>query len=237
MGLVAKDTSSGNFKKVPPGAYIGRCISVIDMGTQRTSGQFGEKMVHKVQLRWELFGEDSNGEPLTVEFQGKSMPMTISKSYTMSLHEKAGLRKDIQSWRGKDFTEDEAKGFDISKLLGHYCMVNVTQSESGGKTYSNVAGLTPVPSALKNAKPTGVHETVMFDLDNIDMEVFDSFHEKLQQAIQSSPEWIAKHQKYASPTQGAKEPELEEDDIPFISCAFQFDTLTSKAKRMQGYDY
>jgi hypothetical protein len=237
MGLVAKDTSSGNFKKVPPGAYIGRCISVIDLGTQKTVGQFGEKAQHKIQLRWELFGDDDSGEPLTVTFNGKTMPMTVSKSYTMSLHEKASLRKDLQSWRGKDFTEDEAKGFDISKLLGQYCMVNVTHSESNGKTYSNVAGLTPVPSALKASKPEGVHELVQFDLDNIDMEVFDTFHEKLQQTIQSSPEWIAKQQKPAPKTQAAKEPELEEDDIPFISCAFQFDNLTSKAKRMQGYDY
>jgi hypothetical protein len=215
MGLVAKDTSNGgNFKKVPTGAYIGRCISVIDLGTQKTSGQFGEKSVHKVQLRWELFGEDASGEPLTVEFQGKSMPMTISKSYTMSLHEKAGLRKDLQAWRGKDFTEEEAKGFDISKLLGQYCMVNVTHSESGGKTYANVAGLTPVPSALKNAKPQGVHETVMFDLDNIDMEVFDSFHEKLQQTIQSSPEWQAK-QRHTEPAKQMATADVEEDDIPF----------------------
>jgi hypothetical protein len=215
MGLVAKDTSTGNFKKVPPGAYIGRCISVIDLGTQRTSGQFGEKMVHKVQLRWELFGEDQNGEPLTVEFGGKTMPMTIAKSYTMSLHEKAGLRKDLQAWRGKDFTEEEAKGFDISKLLGQYCMVNVTQSESGGKTYANVAGLTPIPSALKNSKPAGVHDTVMFDLDNIDMEVFESFHEKLQESIRNSPEWIAKQRHTETLQKQVATVDAEEDDIPF----------------------
>ena len=190
MAFIATDSGgNGNFKRVPPGAYIGRCYSLIDLGTQLSTGQYGEKLQHKIRIGWELFGEDENGEPLTVEVDGHTMPMTISKSYTVSLHEKAGLRKDLAAWRGRDFTEEEAKGFDVQKLLGVYCMVNVTSSETNGKTYSNVAGLTPLPGALKNSKPAPVHEIVVFDLDAPDMKVFDSFHEKLQEAIKKSPEW------------------------------------------------
>jgi hypothetical protein len=189
MGFVASDSGGGNFKRVPAGVHIGRCYSLIDLGTQLSSGQYGEKLQHKIRVAWELFGEDENGEPLTVEFDGQVMPMTISKSYTLSLSEKASLRKDLQSWRGREFTDEEAKGFDISKLLGAYCMVNVTTSETNGKTYSNVANLTPLPTALKNSKPAGVHANLMFDLDNPDWEVFNSFHEKLRDAIKRSPEY------------------------------------------------
>lgn len=189
MGFIASDSGGGNFKRVPAGAYIGRCYSLIDLGTQLSSGQYGDKMQHKLRIGWELFGEDENGNPLTIEVDGKEMPMTISKSYTVSLHEKAGLRKDLAAWRGKDFTDEEAKAFDVSKLIGAYCMVNVTTSESNGKTYSNVAGLTPLPGALKNAKPAPVHAPQVFDLDNPDMKVFATFHEKLQEAIKRSPEW------------------------------------------------
>lgn len=189
MGFVAKDSGGGDFKKVPPGAYIGRCYSLIDLGTQLSTGQYGEKMQHKIRIAWELFGEDENGQPLTMMVDGKEMPMTISKSYTMSLHEKSALRKDLAAWRGKDFTDEEAKGFDVSKLIGAYCMVNATTSETNGKTYTNVAGLTPLPGALKNAKPAPVHANLMFDLDNPDMAVFNGFHEKLQEAIKRSPEW------------------------------------------------
>jgi hypothetical protein len=191
MAFIAKDSGGGDFKKVPPGAYIGRCYSLIDLGTQLSSGQYGEKMQHKIRIGWELFGEDEQGSPLTVTVDGKEMPMTISKSYTVSLHEKAGLRKDLAAWRGRDFTDEEAKAFDVSKLLGAYCMVNCTQSETNGKTYTNVAGLTPLPGALKNAKPAAVHEQVVFDLDAPDMKVFATFHEKLQEAIKKSPEWAA----------------------------------------------
>lgn len=217
MAFIAKDSGGGDFKRVPPGAYIGRCYSLIDLGTQLTSGQFGEKMQHKIRVAWELFGEDEQGQPLTISIDGIDMPMTISKSYTVSLHEKAALRRDLAAWRGRDFTDEEAKGFDVSKLLGAYCMVNATQTENNGKTFVNVAGLTPLPGALKNAKPDPVHENFMFDLDAPDMKIFATFHEKLQEAIKKAPEWRTWEKKIstAHPAQassGFEDPDL---DIPF----------------------
>ena len=213
MAFIATDSGGGNFKRVPSGAYIGRCYSLIDLGTQLTSGQYGEKLQHKIQIAWELFGEDEQGNSLTVDVDGKEMPMTIKKSYTVSLHEKAGLRKDLAAWRGRDFTDEEAKAFDVSKLLGAYCMVNVTTSESNGKTYSNVAGLTPLPGALKNAKPAAVHANQVFDLDNPDMKLFNSFHEKLQEAIKRSPEWAIKHGKQAPGSTGSGFEDMPSDEF------------------------
>lgn len=213
MAFIATDSGGGNFKRVPPGAYIGRCYSLIDLGTQFTSGQYGEKMQHKLRIGWELFGEDEDGNALTIDVDGKEMPMTISKSYTVSLNEKAVLRKDLAAWRGRDFTEDEAKAFDVSKLLDAYCMVNVTQSETNGKTYSNVAGVTPIPGALKNAKPAAVHKIIKFDLDAPDMAVFETFHEKLQEAIKKSPEWAQLHRKGSHTN--SDYPDMETEDTPF----------------------
>jgi len=189
MGFVASDNGGGDFKKVPQGVHMARCYSLIDLGTQLTHGQYGDREQHKIRIAWELYGEDDNGEALVVERDGKVMPMTISKSYTLSLSEKSNLRKDLQSWRGRAFTDEEAKGFDISKLLNAYCMINVTHSETNGKTYANVASITPIPSALKNSKPEPIHETVVFDLDNPDWDLFNSFHDKLKDANKSSPEF------------------------------------------------
>lgn len=207
MGFIASDSGGGNFKRVPSGVHVGRCYSLIDLGTQLTTGQYGEKLQHKIRVAWELFGEDEDGKPLTVEFDGKEMPMTISKSYTLSLSEKASLRKDLQSWRGREFTDEEAKGFDISKLIGAYCMVNVTTSETNGKTYSNVANLTPLPTALKASKPLPVHEAVTFDLDKPDWATFDKFHDKLKDAIKRSPEYAqaAGHGSGQTPAGGYSE--------------------------------
>jgi hypothetical protein len=210
MGFVAKESTGGNFKRVPSGAFIGRCIQLIDLGTQETVFQGEAKAAHKIRVVWELFGEDTDGSPLTVQVDGRDMPLTISKNYTVSLHEKASLRKDLAAWRGRDFTPEEAKAFDVSKLLGSFCMVNVTESDgANGKTYSNVAGLTPLPGALKNNKPAGVHQLSQFDLDNPDMALFETFHEKLQDQIRSAPEWSrAAHRQVETASVG-------DDDIPF----------------------
>jgi len=195
MGFIASDSGGGSFKRVPAGVFIGRCYSLIDLGTQLTDGQYGQKQQHKIRISWELFGDDDQGNPLTVDVEGVEMPMTISKSYTVSLHEKAAMRRDLAAWRGRDFTEEEAKAFDVSKLIGVYCMLNVTTSETNSKTYSNVAGITPLPGALKNAKPNPVHSHIIFNLDNPDIAVFSSFHEKLQETIRKSPEWLAANSK------------------------------------------
>ena len=212
MGFVAKDSTGGNFKRVPSGAFIGRCIQLIDLGTQEGVFKGEIKVNHKIRVVWELFCEDVDGSPLTIKIDGRDMPLTIAKNYTVSLHEKASLRKDLAAWRGRDFTPDEARAFDVSKLLGSFCMVNVTESDgANGKTYSNVAGLTPLPGALKNSKPIGVHALSQFDLDNPDMAMFESFHEKLQDQIRSAPEWQrAAHRQLETADAGGSD-----DDIPF----------------------
>lgn len=210
MGFIATDTGgAGNFKRVPAGVFIGRCYSLIDLGTQASSGQFGEKKQHKIRIGWELFGEDEGGNQLTVISGGREMPMTINKIYTISLHEKAALRRDLTAWRGKDFSENEVKAFDVSNMVGEWCMVNVTTSETNGKIYSNVGGLTPLPGALKNSKPNPVHEHVVFDLDAPDMTVFAGFHSKLQEIIMRSPEW-----EVVAANQSSQEAD-EDGEIPY----------------------
>lgn len=220
MAFIAKDSGGGgDFKKVPPGVYIGRCYSLVDLGTQTSTFEGEEKIAHKIRIAWELFGEDDNGVPLTVLVDGHEMPLVVSKNYTLSLHEKAGLRKELAAWRGKDFTEDEAKGFDVSKLMGAYCMINITHRESAGKSYTNVSSVTPLPGALKNAKPAPVHGNVTFDLDAPDMKVFQGFYAHLQETIKKSPEWQARMggdlpSRQATQQEGEFHPS-DDDEIPF----------------------
>lgn len=194
MGFIATDAGGGkDFKIVPSGVFIGRCYELIDLGTQTNeTGQFAGNSAHKIKIGFELFGEDEEGQPLTIEVNGKEMPMTITKDYTVSLHEKSNLRKELAAWRGKDFTEEEAKGFDVSRLIGVYAMINVThKTNAQGKTRANISGISPLPSALKNSKPAPVHANRIFNLDNPDMEMFDTFYEYLQETIKKSPEWKA----------------------------------------------
>lgn len=211
MGFIARGGGQP-FKQVPPGNFVARCYSLIDLGTQ-TSERFGNS-AHKIRISWEVFGEDEAGQPLTIERDGRQMPMTVSSEYTLSLNDKALLRKVLASWRGKDFTADEAKGFDISKLLGAYCLLNVTNSEgANGKTYANVSGVTPLPKAMSASKPAGVHPLQQFDLDNPDMDLFESLPQFVKDKIESSPEWGANTKTRQPATAGGMDD--IDDDVPF----------------------
>jgi len=189
MGFIAKDKGNADFKRIPPGSYIARCYLLVDMGEQLSDGKFGQSVQHKIRLGWEVFGEDETGAPLTVEYEGVQRQMTIGKTYTLSLNEKAGLRKDLTSWRGRDFSPEELEGFDITNILNVYCMLNITTSEKDGKTYTNISAITPLPSALKNAKPAPDHEVVTFNLDEPDWATFETLPEWLSDTIKKSPQY------------------------------------------------
>ena len=78
MGLKASDSGGGNFRPVPPGSYVARCISVIDLGTQVSNGKFGEKAAHKARLSWEVFGDDDDGQ--RCEINGLTMIYQVGEA-------------------------------------------------------------------------------------------------------------------------------------------------------------
>lgn len=216
MGFIATATG-GNFKTTPAGVFVGRCYELIDLGTQTNeTGQFAGTSAHKIKIGFELFGDDEEGNPMTIDVNGKQMPLCISKDYTLSMHEKANLRKELGAWRGKQFASDEeALGFDITKLLGAYAMVNVThKTNTQGKTRANISGLSPLPSALKANKPAPVHANRLFNLDSPDMEMFATFYEYLQETIKKSPEWkkLMGANMDSEPVGGNAQ---DDEDIPF----------------------
>lgn len=186
MALVAMQSGGGDFKPVPAGMFLARCFRIIDLGTQRGEWKGKEKWSRKVLIQWELYGEDEDGNALVTD---DGRPMSISKRYTLSLGENAQLRSDLKSWRGKDFTLEELAGFDISKVLGAPCMLNVSHAEKDGRTYTNVASITPVPKAMRAAIPKPINAQVLFDVSEPDMEVLAGLSDKLQETIKGCKEW------------------------------------------------
>src|SRR5208337_1405024 len=74
------------------------------------------------------------------------------KRYTLSLHEKAALRKDLESWRGRTFTEEELKGFDVENVLDVPCLLNVIHNGTSGTVYANVSGIMKLPKSMQPIK-------------------------------------------------------------------------------------
>lgn len=214
---VSASSGGGNFVQVPPGMHLARCYRIIDLGTQKTTYKGTEKMSPKVLFQFEVHSENDEGEPLLTP-EGK--PLSISKQYTLSLNENAILRHDLQSWRGRAFTEEELKSFDLQNVLGQWCMLSVVHSQVQDKTYANVENVNPVPAAIKkNGLPEGANSTVLFSIRSADMEVFETLSENIQNKIKAAPEWEAwKDAPAPTPKQESaksNDPADFEDDIPF----------------------
>ena len=215
MSLTASDTGGGSFTPVPPGMHRARCYRIVDTGTQRS--EYDKKVSHlqKVMIQFEVHGEDDAGNPLVTP---KGEPMSISKNFTLSLAEKATLRKDLQAWRGRDFTAEELRGFELKNVLGAWCMIAVAKSlGNNGKEYTNIMSINPVPVTIKKAGlPEGFNKLNMFVISDPDMELFESFGKNLKEKIMNSPEWRARDQQPA-PKPGAQGSGFDDmdDDIPF----------------------
>lgn len=217
MGLTVKAGSSGTkFKQVDPGMHLARCYRVIDLGTQSTTWDNAPKYKKKIRLQFEVHGEDSQGQPLVTD---KGVPLSTSKDFTASLHEKSALRKELENWRSRAFTQDELDGFQLKNVLGAWAMISVVNEKGrDGNYYTNISSINPVPTSIKkNGLPEGVNELKLFDIDNPDMEMLESFGEKLQSKIKSTPEWIEKHggQESVSPAKSKSSFADMEEDIPF----------------------
>ena len=124
MPIIAKKPES-NFTPCPEGLHQACCVDVVDLGFVK--GPFGEK--HKVEIRWQTEMENPETQR---RFEVRSW-------FTLSLHEKASLRKTLEAWRGRKFTETELQGFDLEKLLGVNCQVQVIHNiTDDGKVFDNV---------------------------------------------------------------------------------------------------
>jgi hypothetical protein len=198
------------YQPVPPGMHLARCYRIIDLGTQ-PSDRWGNKP--KLMMQWEVHSEDDAGNLLVTS---KGEPMTISKNYTVSLSENATLRKDLATWRGRDFTSDELKGFELGNVLGHWAMISVGNAMgNNGKEYTNITTINPVPPNIKKqGLPDGHNKTQMFVLNDPDMEIFESFSDGLKAKIEKSPEWQSRRVTHA-PRPVAGEKYDIDDDLPF----------------------
>ncbi len=184
MAIIATNTGGSSYEPIPSGSYPARCYSMVHLGTIEENILGVVKKLNKVRITWELPTElkvfkEENGE----------QPHVISKEFTLSLHEKATLRNFLKNWRGKDFTEDEAKAFDIEKLVGAPCMLNIThkKSKDGTKTYAEIGSVSTLPKGL--ACPAQINESFVWTYENFDIQKFNSLPDYLRNKMVNSDEY------------------------------------------------
>lgn len=139
MSLIVTDSGGGgDFVPISEGTHIARCVRVIDLGMQPGSAEYPDPK-HKVLLGWEVPGE-------VVVIDDVDMPALVQSRYTASLHPKAKLRADLESWRGRAFTAGELKGFELRGVLDAPCMITVVHSPDG--RYANVRAISKLPQGF-----------------------------------------------------------------------------------------
>jgi len=135
MPIIASAASGTNFAPAPSGPQHAVCSAVFDLGEEWSDTY--QKLSQKVCVFWELAEKMEDGRPFM-----------LSKRYTLSLGDKANLRRDLEAWRGKPFTDAELKGFDLDCLIGHNVMLNVMHVTKDGKTRAQVAGVMPAMKGM-----------------------------------------------------------------------------------------
>lgn len=202
MGLTVTESGGGTFQSAPPGTHIARCIRIIDIGTHHGEYQGKPNVRKQILIFWELPDEAMD--------DGK--PFIASKFYTASLSEKATLRADLESWRGKAFTEDELAGFDLKAILNQPCMLSIIDKKGGG---TKVGGVMKLPKGTNVALAT--NEVYAFDIDDWDEARFESFSDGIKRLITESDEFKAMKPTATKtvPGDGSEGAGGLSDDIPF----------------------
>ena len=194
--------SGGDFQLAPEGMHIARCFRYIDMGTHHDDKWNTDKRL--VQLAWELPGVLMDDE----------RPYVITKRYTASHNERAILRQDLESWYGKTFNTaelDKAGGFDLSKLIGRPCLLNIVHSEDG--KYANIKSITPLVNGMNC--PDQVNKSFTFDLEPFNQTAFDQLSEKMQAYINECQERNQSTASEPAKKTASAGADFVDDDIPF----------------------
>ena len=201
MKIIYEETNT-YAEPVQSGEYPAVCYGFIDLGDQ--FGKYGWQT--KLALLWEIM-DDSGG-----------MPQTVDKIYTFSLGRGSALRRDLSSWRDRDFTHEELSGgFDLTTVVGAPCMLTISNKQrTNGYVYTNVDAVKPLPVTMDAREPR--RRRIIFDLDTDDLSLLDLVPPRFAKMIKTSPQYKA---RAGIPTDSAQTsgqtdvPSTMDDEVPF----------------------
>ena len=158
MSLVITSNNGGGSTPIEEGTHLAVCVSLVDVGKHYNERY--DKWESKVVIQWEVADEQ-------VMVNGEELNKTICGMYTMSLGSRSKLYGLLNLWRGKPFTDEELKRFDLKSILGAPCMLTIVHNERNGKTFANVGGAT---RAMKGMSIQPTRPLFRFDIDEDPIE-------------------------------------------------------------------
>jgi hypothetical protein len=188
MAIIAKASGESSQRElIPAGTYLARCYSMVHLGTVKQTYLGEEKWANLVRITWEL-----PTELKCFNVDKGEQPCVISKEVTLSMNEKSTLRALLTGWRGKAFTEEEAREFDVSKLIGKPCMLSIFHQPSKSnpdKVYERIASISPVMKGM--ICPDQINPSFEFSVAEYDQAKFDTMPEFMKEMVRGSKEYQA----------------------------------------------
>lgn len=206
MTILAKNNKQ-EYSILDEGSFPARIYQIIDLGT---IPGFQGAMQHKVRITFEFPTEtkifkEENGE----------QPQVLSQDYTLSFHEKSGLRKLITACDPKAIkTGDDGfvEEYDIERLLGKSCLVSVKHKEGKeNAVYANIDVATGMPKGM--VCPPQVNESRVLSYDNFDTAYFETLPAFIKDKMKSSFE-------YKKMTEDPNEVPFPDDEINIANIPF-----------------
>jgi len=196
--------SESTYTPVPVGNHPSRCYGMVSLGTQAGKNpKFPPTF--QVVLMFELPNE-------SIEVNGEKKPMIISKflnAYLGSPTKPSKTNLFLSSWRSRPFNEQELKGFDISKVVGCTCLLNVVHVEKNGKTREEIASISPLPKGMTmNGQ---VNPSVVYEIEQGRDDTFKTLPEWMQKMIEKCEEWVHPQAADDAPQEDA----TDSDNPPF----------------------
>jgi hypothetical protein len=145
MAFMVSGSENKTYAPAPEGAHLAVCVDIIDQGMKPNPFRDGA-LQRKVDIAWQI-----------EEVRDDGKRFVVYKRYTASLNEKATLRHDLESWRGKPFTAAELVGFDLESVIGANCILNIVHKagKEQGKVFANVAAVMPLMKGIAKIAPVG----------------------------------------------------------------------------------
>lgn len=140
MPFIVSGSDTKTFTPAPAGTHQAVCVDVIDKGMQPNPFKEGA-LQKKVDLAWQID-----------ELRDDGKRFVVYKRYTASLNDKATLRHDLESWRGRSFTALELDAFDLETIIGANCLLNIIHKPSTkdpSRIYANVATVMPLAKGMR----------------------------------------------------------------------------------------
>lgn len=175
-----KDRAKPKVPPVDPGVYMAVCIGIIDLGKQYSEAF--KNYSNKCMIVWELPGE-------TIEIDGEQKPRQLSKEFTIASSNKSNLRKFIESWNGKTYSDEEFINIELFDQIGKPCQLNVVLNSTG--EYANVDNIMPIPRGFP--APTTETPPIKWDIEAWNDEVFNTLPEWIQEKIKKSTQYQKDH--------------------------------------------